>query len=60
MGKRGGARIIYYFYDETAPVFLMGAYAKADQSDLSPSEKVALTKAVEILKASIKERKRRK
>ena len=60
IGKRGGARIIYYFYDETAPVFLLGAYAKAKQSDLSPSEKSDLTKAAEILKAIIKERKRRK
>lgn len=59
MGKRGGARVIYYFYDETAPVFLLGAYAKAKQADLSPSEKTALAKAAAFLKASIKEKKRR-
>lgn len=59
-GKRGGARVIYYFYDETAPIFLLGAYAKSKQADLSPVEKAELTKAAAFLKASIKERKRRK
>ncbi len=38
-GKRGGARVIYYFYDDTAPLFLLTAYAKSEQSDLSPDEK---------------------
>ncbi|MBM3565153.1 MAG: addiction module toxin RelE [Alphaproteobacteria bacterium] len=38
-GKRGGARVIYYFYDETAPLFLLTAYAKSEQADLSPDEK---------------------
>lgn len=23
MGKRGGARVIYYFYDETAPIYCL-------------------------------------
>lgn len=23
MGKRGGARVIYYFYNETAPIYLL-------------------------------------
>ena len=25
MGKRGGIRVIYYYYDETAPIFLLAA-----------------------------------
>lgn len=58
IGKQGGARVIYYFYDESAPVFLLGAYGKGRQADLSPSDKAALTKAAAFLKASIKERKR--
>jgi hypothetical protein len=29
MGKRGGARVIYYYYNETAPLYLLMAYAKA-------------------------------
>jgi hypothetical protein len=54
MGKRGGARVIYYFYDENNPVFLITAYAKATQEDLSPQEKVLFTKALEGIKADIK------
>jgi hypothetical protein len=60
MGKRGGARVIYYFYDETAPIFLLGAYVKGKQADLSSLEKASLTKAAAFLKASIKKRKRSK
>lgn len=54
MGKRGGARVIYYYYDPLAPIYLLWAYAKAKQEDLSPAEKAAVTKAGEILKSSIK------
>ena len=38
-GKRGGARVIYYFHDEAAPLFLLTVYAKAERADLSPDEK---------------------
>lgn len=58
MGKRGGARVIYYFYDESAPVYLLWAYAKGKQEDLSPKEKLALTKAVDVLKATLKTKRR--
>ena len=58
MGKRGGARIIYYFYDETAPIYLLWAYAKNQQGDLKPSEKEAVTKAAEIFKAMAKSKRR--
>jgi len=54
-GKRGGAWDLYYFYDETAPIFLLGANAKSKQADLSPSEKAEPAKAAAFLKASIKE-----
>lgn len=39
MGKRGGARVIYYYYNETAPVYLLTAYAKSRKEDLSSQEK---------------------
>ena len=28
MGKRGGARVIYYYHNERVPVFLLTAYPK--------------------------------
>jgi hypothetical protein len=42
-GKRGGARIIYYYHNETMPLALVYAYAKSAQEDLTPHEKKALT-----------------
>ena len=34
-GKRGGARVIYYYHDERLPVFLLAAYAKNEKANLS-------------------------
>ncbi len=42
------------FYDENNPVFLITAYAKAEQDDLRPQEKALLTKALESIKADFK------
>lgn len=41
-GKRGGARIIYYFYDDTVPVFLLDAYAKSEKQTLTQDDKKCL------------------
>ena len=42
-GKRGGARVIYYFYTADFPVFLMALYAKNEKADLSAREKKEFT-----------------
>jgi len=39
MGKRGGARVIYYYHDDTMPVLLLLAYAKGVADDLSADQK---------------------
>jgi phage-related protein len=59
LGKRGGVRVIYYFYDATAPLYLLHAYAKAKQEDLTPKEKKSLSQLVKILKEQIKARQNR-
>jgi hypothetical protein len=41
-GKRGGARVIYYFYNTDFPLVLMALYAKNEKGDLSPRDKKAL------------------
>jgi hypothetical protein len=46
-GKRGGARVIYYFYNEEFPLLLLAIYAKNAQSDLSASEKRLLSELME-------------
>src|SRR6202790_5884009 len=38
-GKRGGARVIYYFYNADFPVLIMALYAKNEKVDLSGREK---------------------
>ena len=37
-GKRGGARVIYFYHDMEMPLYLMTAYAKNEREDLDRSE----------------------
>ena len=55
MGKRGGTRIIFYYYNESAPIYLLTVYAKSEKEDLSPQEKTVFKKVAEAIKAQIKE-----
>jgi hypothetical protein len=38
-GKRGGARVIYYFYNADFRALIMALYAKNEKADLSAREK---------------------
>lgn len=50
-GKRGGARVIYYYHSDRIPLFLLTAYAKSHQTDLSPAQRSAMRRIVtEIVK----------
>ena len=60
MGKRGGVRVIYYYYNETAPLYLFMAYAKAAQENPSPAAMAILAKLVEAAKAGIKAKQKEK
>jgi len=44
MGKRGGARIVYLYGDESLPIFLITVYAKSEKGNLSKAEQNALAK----------------
>ena len=48
-GKRGGARVIYYFHNERLPVFLLSAYAKNRKENISKAERNALKGLVPLL-----------
>ena len=50
-GKRGGARVIYYYSGERLPVFLLAAYAKNEKAILSMAERNAMKRLVPILVA---------
>ncbi|WP_058517320.1 type II toxin-antitoxin system RelE/ParE family toxin [Legionella parisiensis] len=38
-GKRGGVRVIYYYYDQTIPIFLLTVYGKNQKDNLTQEEK---------------------
>ena len=59
-GKRGGARVIYYFHSEQLPVFLLAAYGKNEKADLTMAERNAIAKLVPILVAGYSSRFGRK
>jgi mRNA-degrading endonuclease RelE of RelBE toxin-antitoxin system len=56
-GKRGGARVIYYYLDETMPLYALLAYAKNAKTDMTPDEKRAVSALVVALKATRKQLK---
>lgn len=48
-GKRGGARVIYYFYNLTMPLFALTAFAKNERVDLSRAEHNELRQLCKLL-----------
>lgn len=56
-GKRGGARIIYYYHSLDLPLFLISIFAKSKKSDLDPAELKAAKKFAETI---VKEHEQRK
>lgn len=49
-GKSGGVRVIYYFYNESAPIFLLTVYGKGEKENLSPEQKKQISALAQILK----------
>ena len=54
-GKRGGARVIYFYGGEHMPVYALLTYAKSAKTDLNPSERRAVRALVAALKNAGKE-----
>ncbi|MGD0478539.1 MAG: type II toxin-antitoxin system RelE/ParE family toxin [Terracidiphilus sp.] len=48
-GKRGGARVIYYYHDMEMPLYLLTAYAKNEREDLDQSEIKTMRRLVPVL-----------
>ncbi len=53
MGKRGGVRVIYYFFDERGFLSLLTVYAKNEQADLSKQDIKALRAVVEQIRSEL-------
>ena len=45
-GKSGGARVIYYYHNDTKPILLLLIYAKALQDNLTDAQEAQLKKNV--------------
>jgi hypothetical protein len=45
-GKRGGVRVIYYWYGAGEVIYMLLAYSKGERDDLSPSQKRKLKQLV--------------
>lgn len=58
-GKRGGARVVYFYHDDRMPVFLLAAFAKSAKVDLSQAEKQFVRKLVrQLVSEYVKQRTR--
>ncbi len=53
-GKRGGGRVIYFYHDETIPLYLLAIYAKNEKVDLSADEKAEMKDLVKRIVRSFK------
>lgn len=48
-GKRGGARVIYYFHSERMPLFVITAYAKNVRDDISDADRNDMKRLTKLL-----------
>jgi hypothetical protein len=48
-GKRGGARVIYFFHSASTPLFVLTAYAKNEKADLSQKDRNDFRQVTELL-----------
>jgi hypothetical protein len=55
-GKRGGVRVIYFYYDSSMPLYLLLIYAKAQRENWTQEEK----RRAQALAAGLKQAHRRR
>jgi hypothetical protein len=56
-GKRGGVRVIYYFYNESLPLFLLNVFAKNEKSNLTKAEQNELRQLLPQFAATYQKRR---
>ena len=56
-GKRGGARVIYYYHSERLPVVMLDMYAKNVKANLTKAERNAMTKRIPKLIRTLQQRR---
>jgi len=55
-GKRGGTRAIYYYQDESLPLFLLNVFAKNEKANLTNAERNEIKKLLPRLVAGYRKR----
>ena len=56
-GKRGGARVIYFYAGEQMPIFALLVYAKASRADITLRERRAVVRLAGALKTTLENTK---
>jgi len=56
-GKRGGARVVYFYHDAGMPLFALTAYAKNDRADLSQQDRNDFKRLTALLVEAFKRRR---
>ena len=51
LGKSAGVRVIYYYYNDSMPLYLLALFAKNEKSNISTKEKLILKKLTKQLVA---------
>ncbi len=51
-GKSGGIRVIYYYHNESIPLFLLTAFGKNEKANLSRAERNDLATLTRLLQAN--------
>lgn len=51
-GKSGGVRLVYYWFSENAPIFLLDVFKKGEKDNLSKAERNVLAGLAEQLKTT--------
>jgi hypothetical protein len=53
-GKRGGYRVVYFYYDERIPLLLVSVYAKNEKENLTKAERNQLAAVAAHIKQAIR------
>ena len=56
-GKRGGARVVYFYHDPEVPLFALTAYAKNERADLSQQDRNDFRQLTTLLASTFKRTK---
>ena len=49
-GKRGGARVVYFYHNGTIPLFLLTVFGKGEKANLSKAERNDLARLTDLLR----------